>query len=81
VPQEMQQITIPLTLIHHAFSALTLLAWRQEGHPACKNLSDKVLVVICLVRRADDLHMVWLMPLPPAFDRSCIFSRPSVDEI
>ena len=21
-----------------AFSALTLLVWRQEGHPACKNL-------------------------------------------
>ena len=27
-----------------AFSALTLLAGRQEGHPACKKLSDEVLV-------------------------------------
>jgi len=26
-----------------AFSALTLLVERQEEHPACKNLSDKVL--------------------------------------
>jgi len=22
---------------HYAFSALTLLVWQQEGHPACKN--------------------------------------------
>ena len=26
-----------------AFSALMLLAWRQEGHPACKKLSGGVL--------------------------------------
>jgi len=26
------------------FGALTLLAVRQEEHPACKTLSDKVLV-------------------------------------
>ena len=26
-----------------AFSALTLLAGWQEGHPACKNLSGRVL--------------------------------------
>ena len=26
------------------FSALTLLVGRQEGHPACKKLSDEVLV-------------------------------------
>jgi len=30
-----------LTLI--AFSALTLLVWRQEGHPACKKWSGGVL--------------------------------------
>jgi len=40
-------------------SALTLLVWRQEGHPACKKLSG---VVICLERGAD-LHMAQLMPL------------------
>jgi len=26
-----------------AFSALTLLVWRQEGHPACKELGDGML--------------------------------------
>ena len=46
-----------------AFSALTLLVGRQEGHPACKKLSGGVLVVICLERSADS-HMVQLMPLP-----------------
>jgi len=29
--------------ITEAFSALTLLVGRQEGHPACKKLSDEVL--------------------------------------
>jgi len=28
---------------HYAFSALTLLVGRQEGHPACKKLSGEVL--------------------------------------
>jgi len=28
----------------NAFSALTLLVGRQEGHPACKKLSGGVLV-------------------------------------
>ena len=30
-------------LFHYAFSALTLLVGRQEGHPACKKLSGGVL--------------------------------------
>jgi len=30
-------------LLHHAFSALTLLVGWQEGHPACKKLSGEVL--------------------------------------
>ena len=30
--------------IYYAFSALTVLVGRQEGHPACKKLSDGVLV-------------------------------------
>ena len=47
-----------------AFSALTLLVGRQEGHPACKKLEWwGAGVVICLQRGAD-LHMVQLMPLP-----------------
>jgi len=29
--------------ISYAFSALTLLVGRQEGHPACKKLSGEVL--------------------------------------
>jgi len=47
-----------------AFSALTLLVGRQEGHPACKKAECWVAgVVICLERGAD-LHMAQLMPLP-----------------
>ena len=47
-----------------AFSALTLLVGRQEGHPACKKTEQwGVGVVICLERGAD-LHMAQLMPLP-----------------
>ena len=55
---------IPVVLVYHAFSALTLLVGRQEGHLACRKLS--VLgagVVICLEQGAD-LHMAQLMPLP-----------------
>jgi len=49
-----------------AFSALTLLVGRQEGHPTCKKLEWWYAgVVICLERRAD-LHMAQLMPLPLA---------------
>ena len=48
-----------------AFSALTLLVGRQEGHPACKKQSGgyRTGMVICLERDAD-LHMAQLMPLP-----------------
>ena len=46
------------------FSALMLLAGRQEGHPACKKLEWwGVGMDICLERDAD-LHMAQLMPLP-----------------
>jgi len=31
-----------------AFSALTLLVGRQEGHPACKNPSGGVLAWLCV---------------------------------
>jgi len=33
----------PHTFVPYAFSALTLLVGRQEGHPACKKLSGGVL--------------------------------------
>jgi len=48
----------------YAFSALTLLVGRQEGHPACKKTEWwGVGMVICLERGAD-LHMAQQMPLP-----------------
>ena len=47
-----------------AFSALTLLVGRHEGHPACKKTEWwGAGMVICLERGAD-LHMAQLMPLP-----------------
>jgi len=50
--------------IYFAFSALTLLVGRQEGHPACKKVEwCGAGVVICLELGAD-LHTVQLMPLP-----------------
>jgi len=46
-----------------AFSALTLLVGRQEGHPACKKTEWwGVGVVICLDRGAD-VHIAQRMPL------------------
>ena len=50
-------------VLFSAFSALTLLVGRQEGHPACKNRMVGIGVVICLEWGAD-LHMAQLMPLP-----------------
>ena len=48
----------------YAFSALTLLVGRQEGHPACKKTEWwGTGMVICLEQGAD-LHMAQLMPLP-----------------
>jgi len=47
-----------------AFSDLTLLAGRQEGHWACKKTERwGAGIVICLQQGAD-LHMAQLMPLP-----------------
>ena len=50
-----------MSLCINAFSALTLLVGRQEGHPACKKLSGEVLAWL---ERGADLHMAQLMPLP-----------------
>jgi len=36
--------------IQDAFSALTLLVGRQEGHPACKKLSGEVLAWLSVWR-------------------------------
>ena len=55
-------VTIAFSAI--AFSALTLLVGRQEGHPACKKTERwGAGMVICLERGAD-LHTAQLMPLP-----------------
>ena len=56
------RLSVCLSVI--AFSALTLLVGRQEGHPVCKKTGwSGAGVVICLERGAD-LHLAQLMPLP-----------------
>ena len=58
------------TLNPVAFSALTPLAGRQEGHPACKETEWwDAGVVICLEQGAD-LHLAHLMPLSLASVKS-----------
>jgi len=47
-----------------AFSALTLLVGRQEGHPACKKTEWWGAGVVICLKRGADLHMAQLMPLP-----------------
>ena len=47
-----------------AFSALMLLIWRQEGHPACKKQSDGGAGVVVCLEQGANLHMAQLMPLP-----------------
>ena len=47
-----------------AFSALTLLVGRQEGHPACKKLEWWGAGMFICLERGADLHMAQLMPLP-----------------
>ena len=46
-----------------AYSALTLLVGRQEGHPACRKQQWGAGMVTSLEQGAD-LHMAQLMPLP-----------------
>ena len=48
----------------YAFSALTLLAGRQEGHPACKKTEWWGAAMVICVERGADLHTAQLMPLP-----------------
>ena len=52
-----------IVVVDCAFSALTLLVGRQEGHPACKKQWWGAGMVVCLERGAD-LHMAQVMPLP-----------------
>jgi len=51
-------------LVRAAFSALTLLVGRQEGHPACKKTERwGAGMVICLEQGAD-MHMAQRISLP-----------------
>ena len=50
-------------MVYSAFSALTLLVGRQEGHLACKKQWWGAGVGVCLEQGAD-LHMAQLMPVP-----------------
>ena len=64
IAEESKDFTTFVTLKGVAFSALTLLVGRQEGHPACKKTEWwGAGVVLCLEQDAD-LHMAQLMPLP-----------------
>ena len=47
-----------------AFSALTQLVGRQEGHPACRKTEWWGAVVVICLERGADLRMAQLMPLP-----------------
>ena len=47
-----------------AFSSLTLLVGRQEGHPACKKTEWWGAGVVVCLQRGADLHAAQLMPLP-----------------
>ena len=59
------------------FSVLTLFVWWQEGHPACKKLSDGVLAWLFVWSEVQtDLHMVQWMPL--ALTISC-FSKIQIE--
>ena len=65
-PRRKRRILKSHTLPEIAFSALSLLVGRQDGHKACKKQSGGMLsagVVICLELGAN-LHMAQLMPLP-----------------
>ena len=51
--------------MYSAFSALTLLVGRQEEHPACKKMTDGVLVWFCVWSEVVCICICLLMPLHP----------------
>ena len=57
----MPSVLVPSVLC--AFSALTLLVGRQEGHPACKKTEWCGAGVVVCLEQGVDLHMAQLMPL------------------
>jgi len=52
-----------ILMVFVAFSALTLLVGRQEGHPACKKTECWGAGMVISLERGADLHMAQLMPL------------------
>ena len=50
--------------VHYAFSALTLLVGRQEGHPACKKTERWGAGMVICLKQGADLHMAQMMLLP-----------------
>ena len=65
-PSSLYETALIAKLIHYcvAFSALTLLVGRQEGHPACKKTEWWGAGVVVCLQQGADLHMAQLMPLP-----------------
>ena len=62
-------LLLQIYVLFVAFSALTLLFWQQEGHPACKKLEWWGAGVVICLKLGADLHMARLMgrqgvPLP-----------------
>jgi len=55
-------VTFDVWIGGFAFSALTLLVGRQEGHPACKKIEWWGAGVVIYLERDADLHMAQLMP-------------------
>ena len=51
-------IFVVISVLAFAFSALTLLVGRQEGHPACKKLSGGVLAWLSVW--SDVQTCIWL---------------------
>jgi len=56
---------LPDTIVEaaFAFSALTLLVGRQEGHPACKKTEWWGAGMVICLKQGADLHIAQLMPL------------------
>jgi len=61
-----------VAVVIFAFSALTLLVGRQEGHPACKKTEWLGVGVVISLERGADLHTAQLMPLPVKISSSKI---------
>jgi len=57
-PTDSAQVSVSLTSVKLAFSALTLLVGRQEGHPACKKTEWWGAGVVFCPERGADLH-IW----------------------